>query len=100
MDRLSEILPKVAGKRGLQKHVAASLAIHNANLWIKQHVPHLEGDLVARTLQEDGTLLLECAHSAAAQESQQHLPHLALYLREDCGYAGVRTVRVIRARPH
>jgi hypothetical protein len=98
MDSLSSIVAKVLHKHGLKYEAEASLVTHHANTWIADHVPELKESITACALKDDGTLLLECATSVAAQECQQHLPHLALFLKEDCGHSTVRTVRLIRSR--
>jgi|GEM_PF-643473 len=98
MDRVSQILPAVLQKRGIKQHVDASLVIHRASAWIAENLPTLKTLLTPTTLQEDGTLIIECDHSSAAQECQAALPHLKVFLREECGFAPVRSIHLLRTR--
>lgn len=98
MDRLSEILPKVLGKRGLKAEADAALVLHRAKEWISEHLPELKDSIAPQSLQEDGTLLIACLHSAAVQKCLAALPHLKIFLREECGFLPVRSIRLVRAR--
>ncbi|MDD4627933.1 MAG: DciA family protein [Candidatus Peribacteraceae bacterium] len=98
MDRLSSFLPQILNKRGLLVRAEASLVIHHAEQWLKETLPNLKDGITAKSLGEDGTLLIECAHSVAAQECQIELPHLILFLRDHCGHSSLRTARIIRSR--
>ncbi|ALM09801.1 MAG TPA: hypothetical protein DEB30_03925 [Candidatus Peribacter riflensis] len=98
MDRLSHILPAVLQKRGLTQHADAALVLHRASAWLSEHLPAHRTILTPRALQEDGTLLIECDQSSAAQECLAALPHLKIFLREECGFLPVRTIRLVRTR--
>lgn len=98
MDRLSKILPSVLGKRGLKAEADAALVLHRAKEWLRERLPQLKASITPSTLQEDGTLLIACLHSSAAQECLAALPHLKIFLREECGFLPVRSIRLIRSR--
>lgn len=98
MDRLSKILPSVLGKRGLKAHADAALILHRAKEWLGERLPELKDSVSPHALQKDGTLLIACLHSAAAQECLSALPHLKIFLREECGFLPVRSIRLVRAR--
>jgi len=100
MDRVSSVIKKVLEKHGLRQHAEAALVVHHAEQWLQDALPNLKDGITAQSLGEDGTLLIECAHSVAAQECQIELPHLILFLREDCGHSSVRTARIVRSRAH
>ncbi|MDD5041463.1 MAG: DciA family protein [Candidatus Peribacteraceae bacterium] len=96
MDRLSQILPKVLQSRGIKQHADAALVLHRAQAWIAENLSNLRTSVFPQSLQEDGTLLIECKDSAAAQECLSALPHLKVFLREECGFLPVRTIRLVR----
>jgi len=100
MDRLSQILPKVLKSKGLKEHADAALVLHRAQAWISENLPAIRSVVFAESMQEDGTLLLACEQPAAAQECLAALPHLKVFLREECGFLPVRTIRLIRTRRH
>lgn len=100
MDRVSQILPKVLQSKGLKQHADAALVLHRSRAWISEHLPNVRMSISPHSLQEDGTLLIECEHSAAVQECLAALPHLKLFLREECGFLPVRTIRLVRTRKH
>ncbi len=98
MDHLRTILPSVLQKRGLKQHADAALVLHRANAWLSEQFPLLRGSLSAHSLEEDGTLLIACDKPAAAQECLPSLPHLKVFLREECGFSPVRSIRLMRTR--
>ena len=98
MDRISQILPGVLRAKGLKQHADAALVLHRARAWIAESLPDIRTAVSAQTLQEDGTLIIECGNSSATQECLAALPHLKLFLREECGFLPVRTIRLIRTR--
>lgn len=100
MDRAGAILSRVLQAKGLKQHADAALVLHLARAWITEHLPRVLTSVSPRSLQEDGTLLVECEHSAAAQECLSALPHLKVFLREECGFLPVRTIRLVRTRAH
>ena len=100
MDRLKVLPPNVLGSKGLQQHADAVLVLQRASAWIAEHLPNIRTAVTPRSMQEDGTLLIECEHSAATQECLSALPHLKVFLREECGFLPVRTIRLVRTRAH
>ncbi|MDD4287224.1 MAG: DciA family protein [Candidatus Peribacteraceae bacterium] len=100
MERLSQILPKVLQSNGLKHHADAALVLHRARAWIAEYLPNIRTSVTPRSMQEDGTLLIECEDSAAARQCLDALPHLKVFLREECGFLPVRTIRLVRTRKH
>jgi hypothetical protein len=98
MDRLSKILLRVLRSKGLKQHADAALVLQRAQEWLDEHLPELRDSLMPHSLHEDGTLVIECEHPSAAQECLASLPHLKIFLREECGFAPVRSIRLIRSR--
>ncbi len=95
MDRISTLLPKVLEKRGLQKHAEASFIVQQAQAWLADRLPAFVHDLRASSF-KDGSLLVSCAHSIAAQECNQVAEELAAYLRSECGAKKLEGVRCVR----
>lgn len=100
MDRISKILPGVLQAKGLKQHADAALVLHLTRAWITEHLPKIFTSVSPQALREDGTLVVECDHSAAAQECLSALPHLKVFLREECGFLPVRSIRLVRTRAH
>jgi len=100
MDRLSQILPGVLQTKGLKQHADAALVLLRARAWIAEYLPNIRTSVTPRSMQEDGTLLMECEDSAATQQCIDALPHLKVFLREECGFLPVRTIRLVRTRKH
>ncbi len=100
MDRLSQILPGVLQSKGLKQHADAALILHRARAWIAEYLPNIRTSVTPRSMQEDGTLLVECDDAASAQQCLDALPHLKVFLREECGFLPVRTIRLERTRKH
>ncbi|MFH1444183.1 MAG: DciA family protein [Candidatus Peregrinibacteria bacterium] len=98
MDRLKVIPSNVLKSKDLKQHVDAALVLQHARTWIAENLPDIRTAVLPRSLQEDGTLLIECEHSAAAQKCLSALPHLKVFLREECGFLPVRTIRLVRTR--
>jgi len=100
MDRLSQILPGVLQSKGLKQHADAALVLHRARAWIAEHLPGIRASVTPRAMQEDGMLLVACDDAAAAQQCIDALPHLKVFLREECGFLPVRTIRLVRTGKH
>lgn len=98
MDRIRNIPSPVIQKRSIRQHADAALVLQRANVWLSDSFPTLRDSLSAQTFLGDGTLVIECANSADAQECQAALPHLKIFLREECGFAPVRAIRLMRTR--
>lgn len=95
MDRVADLLTKVLQRRGLADHAQAALAVHRAQAWLKQHLPHIHSVLRVARLHE-GTLEIECGHAIAAQECQAQVPGLLSYLQENGKNLKIHSIRLIR----
>ncbi|MDB4977933.1 MAG: hypothetical protein JWM56_119 [Candidatus Peribacteria bacterium] len=97
MDRISSLLPKVLQKRGLQAQATASHIVHIAQEWLRQALPQFSADLHVERY-SDATLYISAAHSIAAQECQQVLPLLKIYLQKEGGVKNLEGIQLTRAR--
>ena len=96
MDRVSSILPKVLGKRGLKDQAQAALVVHRATAWLKQHLPPSLAPAISVHTFTDDILTIQCSHSIALQECRSLLPALKEYLRSREGSPPVQHIHIAR----
>jgi len=97
MYSIRSVLPQVLRKRGLMRHAEASRLTFVAERWLAATLPALRGALAVERVQ-DGTLMIGCSHSIAAQECQFVVPALLTHLQRECGAQALTEVRVVRTR--
>lgn len=98
MERIGNLLGAALNRRGIKDQTDASPVLHQASIWLSKHLPEFAAFLEPSALLPDGTLLISCTHSVAAQECQQVLAHLLHHLREECGQTGIIRGRIMRQR--
>lgn len=70
MDRISHLIPRVLGKRGLKGEASASYITYIAMQWIERNLPsHMKNLSVSKL--RDNTLIIESHHPIASQELSQ-----------------------------
>jgi|GEM_PF-868972 hypothetical protein len=67
MDKISHLIPRVLGKRGLKGEASASYITYIATNWIERTLPTFKHNLEVTKLQ-DGRLVIESSHPIASQE--------------------------------
>ena len=95
MDRAFNILPGVLGKRGLKQHADAALVVHRVQEWFSKRFPSLVRYVHIRSV-KDGILFIDCAHSIALQESTAAVEDLKLFLAQECPFATIEDIRIVR----
>ena len=94
MDNLQLILARVLKKRGLQIHANAAHLTHVAQKELNLLLPAFSNQLFVQSFSQ-GTLLIESAHSIAAQECQAAIADLQRAIERACSVE-VKEVRIIR----
>ena len=94
MDRISDLIPKVLHKKGLQHHAAASHVVFVATQWISQNRPQLK-DLYTVQSYCDGELRIDVQNSIAAQELSQITEKLTVHIQEEIGIH-IASIRITR----
>jgi hypothetical protein len=95
MERLFTIVPTVLSRRGLQGHAHASHVVHRSQEWLENRLPALRSCVKVHKF-ELGTLFIACTHSIAAQECYPLFGDLQDYLKRECHFTDVQTVRLHR----
>ena len=95
MERVGSLLSKVLAKRGLKDQAIASLIVHQAQEWLVDALPPFH-DMIHVQKCENGVLFVKCEHSIAAQECHQVVDGLLEYLKGECGFTVVESVRIMR----
>ena len=95
MERIAKLVPKILKKHGISQHAKASLVIFHAKMWIEEHLPDFQEQLVPKQYQ-DTVLTISCDNSVAAQELQQLISLLHTHLTAECGHTEMSDIRLIR----
>lgn len=96
MDKLSALIPKVLGKRGLTDQAQASYVVFLANEWLLDTAPQIF-EAVEVTSLKDGTLYIESEHPLFSQELTQRSHDLLEHLNAFEGVS-VSEVRIQRKK--
>lgn len=94
MDHISRVLPGVLRKRGIGVHAHAAMLVYRAQKWLNERLPGLADALRVVEL-KDGVLLIESAHSIAAQECQSVAQDLIEFLQKEAS-SHIREIRIVR----
>lgn len=96
MDKVSALLPSVLHRRGLAQHAGSAVAVHRAQAWIAEHLPHIASFVRVRSVR-DAELLIECTHPIAQQECQAVSADILAYFATNDHFVHISTVRTVRA---
>lgn len=94
IDRVSSLIAGTLAKRGLATHALGSLAVHRANVWLRERFPVSAARAVSIA---DNALRIECSHSIVLQELQAQTDELKRFLAAECPFASIHEVRLMRA---
>lgn len=94
MDKISTLLPKVLHKRGIKHEADASLIVHHAQKWLKEHGAPEDTNV---TKFQDRTLFIETASSVAAQECHGMTNDLSEELQATFPNVTLDTIRILRS---
>ena len=96
MDQLRNILPRVLAQRGLSDEGFAAHIVYTSQQWIEKALPALRGIITVHLLDERGELVINVAHSIAAEEVHRTSPELLMFLKEEFPTRCPKKVRIQR----
>ena len=96
MDRLSDLLPTVLKKRGLQPQSATHDVFTETHAWLAKELPASAASFRTRTFQ-NGILVLETHDAAALEACFTRADSLRLHLHSLFPAAAVSSVRIIQS---
>ena len=97
MQHISQILPRVLAKRGLQSEAEASLLLAKANQWLGEHLGNLVDDVRAMKI-KDGAIILETKTAIATQEVFGLHRDLIAHLNAEMPSTKIQKIQIRRAQ--